>query len=151
MQSILERVVQQHGDSVYLFFRHLFTLNRPILLKSDIRDAFVEYCATEAGTQLSRSEFTSFIQTVLEAVLQPPWIFFSLRAEIAQAQYLSVNADDLLLSTVSPSEFLSFKERLVTPPGAIDTWTLEIDLDPFERGFPKLKETRSIGRGAYSI
>jgi sucrose synthase len=47
---------------------------------------------------------------------------------------------------ISASDFLAFKERKVggTPD---NSWMLEIDVGPFERDFPKLQESRSIGRG----
>ncbi len=48
---------------------------------------------------------------------------------------------------ISPSEFLAFKERLANGSRRADPWTLELDLGPFNREFPKLKESRSIGRG----
>ena len=43
-------------------------------------------------------------------------------------------------------EFLRFKEHLVAHQPA-DAFTLEIDLEPFDREFYKLKEPESIGRG----
>jgi len=43
------------------------------------------------------------------------------------------------------SEFLAFKENLVNDEK--DARILEIDLTPFERDFPKMNQTRSIGHG----
>ena len=48
---------------------------------------------------------------------------------------------------ITVSEFLSQKERLLQPDSGDLPWVLEVDLSPFERGFPKLKDARNIGRG----
>jgi sucrose synthase len=48
---------------------------------------------------------------------------------------------------ISVSEYLQAKERLVQADGQEVPWALEVDLSPFERGFPKLSEPRSIGQG----
>jgi sucrose synthase len=45
------------------------------------------------------------------------------------------------------NEFLYVKERLVNGKQDDTDHILEIDLEPFLRGFPKMRETRSIGRG----
>jgi sucrose synthase len=42
---------------------------------------------------------------------------------------------------------LDIKERLAAGIPQGDRYVLEVDLSPFERGFPKLKDSRSIGRG----
>ena len=42
---------------------------------------------------------------------------------------------------------MEVKERLAADIPQGDRYVLEIDLSPFERGFPKLKDSRSIGRG----
>jgi sucrose synthase len=45
------------------------------------------------------------------------------------------------------AEFLASKERLAEDGFQENSWVLEVDLSPFERGFPRLSETRSIGQG----
>ncbi len=49
---------------------------------------------------------------------------------------------------IAVAEYQQFKERLAgAHAGPGDGWVLEVDLGPFNRDFPKLKEARSIGRG----
>ena len=51
-------------------------------------------------------------------------------------------------STLWPaSEFLRFQETLVNSGSEEYDWNLEVDLSPFSRGFPRMKEKKSIGRG----
>ena len=60
---------------------------------------------------------------------------------------MRVHLDTMSMERISVSNFLYFKEQLIN--GNQDTWSweLEIDLEPFSREFPKMHETRSIGRG----
>ena len=48
---------------------------------------------------------------------------------------------------IQVSKYLSFKEYLIDGYKSTTKKMLEIDLDPFNREFPKLQEARSIGRG----
>ncbi len=53
----------------------------------------------------------------------------------------------MFVEEIPVSEFLYFKERQVDGYEDGAEQILEIDLEPFLRGFPKMHETRSIGRG----
>ncbi len=55
-------------------------------------------------------------------------------------------SNNLYLSLSALQTYLAFKELLVRPDDA-DEPVLELDFAPFNRGFPRLTETRSIGQG----
>ena len=59
---------------------------------------------------------------------------------------MSIHQQRLVPEPVSISDYLAFKELLVHPEGAHEA-VLELDFAPFNRGFPRLKEVRSIGQG----
>ena len=69
-----------------------------------------------------------------------------MRWSVARWSYAELHRGDLVLREISASEFLREKER-VSRDGARAEAQLEIDLQPFERGFPRLREIRSIGNG----
>jgi sucrose synthase len=72
---------------------------------------------------------------------------FAVRPRVARWLYARIHIELLTAEEVDAAEFLSFKEKFVTGNIYEMDWALEIDLGPFERGFPKMKESRSIGRG----
>ena len=69
-----------------------------------------------------------------------------MRWSVARWSYVELQTDNLILGEVSTAEFLRAKERMLQN-GARTGPQLEIDLKPFERGFPRLREIRSIGQG----
>ncbi len=142
----LRSAVQQHRQAVYLLFDRYLNLGRSLLLRSELWDEFEAFCVEETGAALRASRFARLVFTAHEAVLESPWIYFALRPQLARWQYLRVHADSLAAEAVSVSEFLWFKERLVLGAVAVDR-TLEFDIEPFNREFPRLQESRSIGRG----
>ncbi|MBK6406490.1 MAG: hypothetical protein IPF66_16465 [Holophagales bacterium] len=71
-----------------------------------------------------------------------------LPARTGQWTYARIHADRLVPEAIPATEFLRFKEGLVTHADAEDP--LELDFGPFSRGFPRLTEPRSIGQGSRS-
>ncbi|HUU95159.1 MAG TPA: sucrose synthase, partial [Phycisphaerae bacterium] len=87
------------------------------------------------------------VRATQEAAVEPPWMYLAVRPRIGRWTYLRLHVEDVDVTEVSVSDFLAFKERLVDRQARPDEWPLEIDLAPFNRGFPKLKESRSLGQG----
>ncbi len=147
MENILEKFISEHHKAVYLFIRNLFQLNRRFLLQSDFRDAAGKFFDSEAGRELKDSIFEKFIDRVQVATLNTPWIYFSIRTDIAKWHYYRFHQEEVFISRVSISDYLAFQERIIAGHQTVDAKVLEIDLGPFSRGFPRLKEKKSIGRG----
>jgi len=80
-------------------------------------------------------------------VVDEPFISLAVRMRVGRWKYVQVHTEDMRCRELTVAEFLDIKERVAAgiPPG--DRYVLEIDLSPFERGFPKLKDSRNIGRG----
>lgn len=139
----LQNFIKGHRELVSRLFRHYLDLGKTFLLRSDLCDQFQMLCGKEAmETPLAR-----IIHVSQEAALRAPWIFIAFRPYMGRWKYLRIHAENLEISEVRVSEFLIFKEHLQGNSGGHDPWVLEIDLEPFEREFPKLQESRSIGRG----
>lgn len=142
----LEKLFSEHRNAIYLLFRNLIRLNKTFLLHSDICFEFNNFVHTDTGKPLKDTAIESFILNIQVAAVQSPWIYLHVRNGIANTSYYKFHLDDVSLTSVTVSEYLAFEERLVNY-NRIDPWTLEIDLKPFNRQFPKMRETKSIGRG----
>jgi sucrose synthase len=138
--------LEENRSQMLHFLHQLRALERRLLLRSDIHDAFERFCAEEQDG-LGSSPVATLIGWVQEAALDEAWIYFALRPRIGTWEYFRVHFETLKASRVDVAAFLQFKERLVEHSAQSESWTLEVDLAPFSREFPKLHEAGSIGRG----
>jgi sucrose synthase len=132
--------------AMYLFFRQLLNENRRFFLRSDILDRFYVFCS-EYEEDLSRSRFGVLLQGIQEMVVSEPWFYLSLRQGPGRWRFQRFHLEASDGEDISVAQFLQIKERQVEPQQQEEDWVLEFDLSPFQRGFPKLHEQRSIGRG----
>jgi sucrose synthase len=133
-------------DAVYLLLRHYLRLDRPFLLQSDLWDQYQLFLEKETpDTAELVKPLARIVETIQEAVLDAPWVYVALRPAIARWEYYRFHIDTLNFTQISVQEFMAFKEKVAQ--GFRSEWVLEIDMDPFYRDFPKLKEARSIGNG----
>ncbi len=143
----LQSFVEEKRNVVYIFLRNIQHLEKNFLLRSDLCDIFHEFCQSESGKEMERTLFARFIRSTQEAVIQGPWMCFACRPNTARWLYVRFHLEHVYFERIDISEFLRFKEQLVHPKQEDTDFSLEIDLTPFNREFPRLKETRSIGRG----
>ena len=147
MISTLEDLLYSHRAPTYLFFRRLKALERQFLLWSDLVHEYDRFSDTEVAAPLEDTKLRWIIRHTQEAVVDEPFIALAVRERVGRWHYLQVHTEEMHCRELSVNEFLDIKERLAAgiPPG--ERYVLEVDLSPFERGFPKLKDARSIGRG----
>lgn len=129
-------------------FHELGKTGRQFLLRTDLCDVLAHICASEdCPEDLKQSPIGKVIRLTQEATLNASWIYLAVRTGVAQWRYLRITLDTLIPEEISVRDFLQFKEFLASGQHAENDWLLEIDFSPFSRGFPKLKEPHSIGRG----
>ncbi len=143
----LDEFLTHHRDKLYLVLRHFLGLGRSLLLRSELWDEFVLFCEREGFEQLLDSPLGAAVHASQEAVLDDPWVYIAVRPSVARWSYLRFHVEAARHEQIEVSEFLRVKERMVNGRDHRDNWELELDLGPFNREFPKLKESRSIGRG----
>ncbi len=143
----LERFLAEHRREAYTLFRRCLDLGRPVLQRTDIMPVFEAFCREHDHEGKCDEGFTAVIRSIQEAVSTPPDLYLAVRAKVARWQYIHIQVETASCREVDVAEYLHCKERLTHPAAETDNWPLEIDLSPFERGFPKLREIRSIGRG----
>ena len=147
MNDALNDYLRNHRDEAYLLLRRYLGLNKSFLLQSDLWDALRTYDEESTNGKVADTPLGQTILTGQEAAVEAPWIYVALRPRIGRWSYLRMHAEAVEAEEVSVSEFLAFKERIADNRPAPDEWPLEIDLGPFNRGFPRLREARSIGQG----
>ncbi|MFO8027786.1 MAG: sucrose synthase [Opitutales bacterium] len=145
----LESLFEQHRQALYLLFRRFLALEQDLLLQSDLVEAFCEFCETEAGSRLQDTRIADIFHKAQEAVLHGGCMHLCARPDIAEWKHYVFDMETIVGREIPPAEFLRAKERIPSlgRNGADGDFALEVDLRPFERGFPKLKESRSIGKG----
>ena len=142
----LRRFVQDNGDFVLELVRRLLARERSFLLRSDLWDEFETLVRERERDELRDSPLTRAVAGVQEAAIEAPWILLALRPRIGRAQHVRIHVETLEYEDIDVAEYLRFKERIVRC-GEPSHRMLEIDLGPFNREFPKLREPTSIGRG----
>jgi len=147
MIEAVQTFIENERATVHMLLHRLFATDRSFLLRSDVVDGFDEAAAGEAGHALRKSPLAEMVRLTQEAAVDPPWLSLAIRPEIGRWRYLRINAETLRIDEISVSQYLRDKEHLVHDRGRPEGWPLEIDLGPFGRDLPRLKESRSIGRG----
>ncbi len=139
--------LQNHRDEAYLLFRRYVTRERNFLLRSDLIDELEAFAAENHAVSIGESPLGDTVRVGQEAALEAPWLFLAIRPRIGEWRYLRFHVETVDVEEVNASDYLAFKERILNGQAAVDEWPLEIDLKPFNREFPRLKEARSIGQG----
>jgi len=143
----MNKFIKEHRAMIFSLFRHFIRLDKTFMLHSDIWYEFKKFVALDAGKGLKGSAVEKFVFNTQVAAFESPWVYLSVRDGIANSQFYKFHLDDVSINEVSSAEYLQFEERLMNGQHMSDPWALEIDLTAFNRGFPRMKETRSIGRG----
>ena len=137
--------VQNNRDAVYSLFRCYQQRGKSLILGSELWDEFKAFCQECGGKGLDGSPLADALKKTQEAALVDPWFYLDIRPRVAQWFYLRYHFETMTFEEVSVAEFLAFKEKMVNDDNAESI--LEIDFAPFERDFPKMNQTRSIGHG----
>lgn len=87
------------------------------------------------------------MRRVQEAVLHPPLLYLAVRERVARWRWVEVHTEIMECRGIDVPEYLEAKERVINGRSDSEPYVLEVDLSPFERGFPKIGDPQDIGRG----
>jgi len=146
MIEALTELIHTHREPAYAFLRRLEARERPFLLWSDLAEEFQGFVATDTGAPLRGTRLDDVVHHTQEMLILPPMAYLAVREEVARWRYVQVHLRELHLSELSVAEYLAVKESIVRA-GSRERYALEVDLSPFERGFPKVADPGEIGRG----
>jgi len=147
MHALLTEYIDQQRDIVFTLLRYFLAQGRAFMLQSDLWDAYEAFCDQCSDQQVCSPHLADIIRLTQEGAMASPWVYLAIRPRKARWVYLRFNIDAMEYEQISTAEFLAFKEGLVNGADYSGSWTLELDLGPFNRNFPKLQESRSIGKG----
>lgn len=146
IQRIQELLVSERRACYTLLSRYL-EHPTPFLLHTDLAEGFDTFVATDQGQSIAESAFREFIHAAQEAALMAEAIYFSIRSDVGVWQYVCIDLAAMECREIPLREFLQATERLVDEAQEPDARVLELDLSPFDRGLPRLRDPRSIGKG----
>ncbi len=140
------RLVETHRTIAETLFRRCLALGEPVVPRSRIQSVVDAFCEERSGDEACPEELRSLVDMIQEALATETDLYLALRARVAQWNYVHIHVGEGQLREIEVGDYLKFKESLANG-GPEEDDPLEIDLSPFERGFPKLGDIRSIGRG----
>lgn len=100
----------------------------------------------EAG-DLGDTSVDVILRRVQKIVILQPIVYLAIRERVARWRYVEIHTEVMECRQIEVSDYLAAKERVVSEASESDPYALEVDLSPFERGFPKLDDPEQIGRG----
>ncbi len=143
----LVEYLRAHRDDAYLLLRRYASLDKKFLLSSELLHELQKYSKEAQNGHLLESPLAQMIRVGQEAALDTQWMYLAVRPRIGEWHYLRFHLESVKVERISVSRYLAFKEWLQDGQQDDSCWPLEVDLGPFNREFPRLKETRSIGQG----
>eukprot|EP00898_Chlorokybus_atmophyticus_P006812 jgi/Chlat1/7131/Chrsp57S06805 len=144
MGKQLAEIMQQHKKDMLLLIRRYGEQGPRILNRGQVVDGLDEVCGENSSCALAKTTVCAIISFTQEAVVLPPYLYLSVRTKVAKWRYFEIHMQDVTLKEIPVTTYLQKKERLVN---GHDGPVLELDLSPFERDFPKMREASSIGKG----
>ena len=130
--SLLRSIVE-HGPS--------------LLLHPNIVEPMEDFMASPPGDRLRGTTTEKALREVREAVRVGSVLALASRPRVGTWRYVRIDLEAETLEAISVRAFLRLKEQYVGVTQEQARYTLEVDLGPFSREFPRMREVHSIGRG----
>lgn len=147
MEIDIAALLQKNREALYPLLRRLLALELPLLQRAELMDLRAQHRATSESEESLAQMLNQGMASIQEAVVSSPWVYLALRPAIARWRYARLHAETLQYEDITVTQYLQAKESLVGATVQEDAWVVEVDLAPFNREFPRLREARSIGRG----
>lgn len=147
MITTLQGLLTSHRASLYVFVERLRALGQPFIGGPALAHEYARFRESADGAPLADTGFARLIESAQEVVVVDHVLYLSVRVKVGEWEYLQIHGEQMEARAISVSDYLAVRERIVGGAAEPDRPILEVDLAPFERGFPKLTESRSIGRG----
>ncbi len=143
----LQSDFETHRPSLFSLLHRFGQADRPMMLRTDVTDELDTFLDSPEGFSLRGSTAENLFRKTEEMIIHDGCLHLAVRDKVADWHYFCVDINNVHICKVSPSGFLQAKERMANGSSPDESWALELDLKPFERGFPMMKETSSIGQG----
>jgi sucrose synthase len=145
--EIVHDLLASHRAPLYVFFQRLHALEEPFITRSALTHEYARFQETDDGASLVGTTFDLLMTHTQDVVAYDHVLHLAVRIKVGQWEFLQIHTEQMESRQTTVSEYLMARERQAVGPAETDQPVLEIDLAPFGRGFPRLTEIRSIGRG----
>ncbi|WP_045216195.1 sucrose synthase [Desulfonatronovibrio magnus] len=133
--------------AAYLFLRELIKKEKVFLLRSELQDIIEDFFKDDENEACQEELVFDIFRSTQVACISNPWVYLSVRPQVGTWQYFRFHVDDVLFDEIEVQDYLRFEEMQVNNSASTDDFLLEIDLEPFNRDFPRLKDSSYIGKG----
>ena len=133
--------------AVYLLLRSMVRKDKVFLLRSELKDMLDDFFGEEVNAEFEAENIFDIFRNSQVACISNPWVYLSVRPGIGIWQYFRFHVDDVLFDEIEVHDYLRFEEMQVNHTTTTDEFLLEIDLEPFNREFPRLSDSSYIGNG----
>ncbi len=147
MIEIVHDLLASHRAPLYVFFQRLHALGEPFITRSALTHEYARFLESDDGTLLIGTAFDRLMTHTQDVVAYDHVLHLAVRVKVGHWEFLQIHTEQMESRPTTVSEYLMARERQAVGPAQSDQPVLEIDLAPFGRGFPRLTEIRSIGRG----
>ncbi len=144
MHVSFEAYATRYPETIYDLFDHYRATEKMLFLGSELWDGFQSFAADRSAA-VKESPLAELILKSQEAAQSDTDFLLMVRPRVARWLYYRYTFATKTITQIEAAEFLAFKERLIAE--SPDSRILEIDFAPFERDFPKMNQSRSIGNG----
>jgi sucrose synthase len=149
MYEKLNKLTDEHRKELCQLFNNYFeeAEEDPLLLQSKIKDIFDEFSKRHNGSVFKDTLLEDFMTDTRVMCIRYPLLFFAVRKDIGKWEYLKFDQENVNFRRIKVKEYLKFQESLIDGQKTEENWPLEINVAPFYKDFPKLREKTSIGKG----
>ncbi len=148
MEDELRTALHENRSVCRNFLFRMIRQERPFLARRHILQE-IETMQNDEAYEHRNDAFLEWMSCAQEAACDQSWVCIALRPEIGRWHYLRCSTQDMEAEEIPVNEYLYFKEQLLKKEtdSQFDDWPLEIDLGPFDRDVPKMRQPGSIGMG----
>lgn len=140
--------IEANHQSVSILLRQLCCAQKQYMTRPTLNHIFEHFAHTEKGAVLKESPIAEVISMSEEGVVIDENVcLLAARFGVDDWRYLRFEMEEVTVQELELEEFLEYKELVVESSQRRGDWALELDMKPFERGFPRMKELKSIGQG----
>lgn len=139
---------QNRKELCHLFNKYFEAVeDKLFLLQSDIKNIYNQYSEEHEKSAFKDTILEDFLTDTRVMGIKYPWLYFAVRKDIGKWEYIKFDQENVRFNKIEVKEYLKFQESLINGKTDEEDWPLEINVAPFYKDFPKLREKTSIGKG----
>lgn len=147
MQNLVQVSLEDDRKESLRLLSQIAAKERSFLQPHHVMDELNKVAKEKGSSNVINGALAQIFSKCQEAFVLTPWVGLALRPQPGVWEYLRINVDEMVVEELTVSEYLSYKECLVDNNKCDDNFVLELDLEPFNAGFPRMTRPSSIGNG----